>query len=108
MHILLTNDDGPPDDNTSPYIKYFLDEVQRSTDWKVTIVVPNQQRSWIGKAHFAGRVLEVSYIYTLPSTESHNERINSFEGPFAERNQFYAKHTKSGISSTAHQLPVPI
>ncbi|QWU89196.1 hypothetical protein CA3LBN_003519 [Candidozyma haemuli] len=87
MHILLTNDDGPPDDNTSPYIKYFLDEVQRSTDWKVTIVIPNQQRSWIGKAHFAGRVLEVSYIYTLPSTESHNEGINSFEGPFAERHQ---------------------
>lgn len=87
MHILLTNDDGPPSDTACPYIKYFLDEVNRSTDWKVSIVVPDQQRSWIGKAHFAGRTLQVSYIYTLGSTDSPNDKVNSYEGPFLAPNE---------------------
>lgn len=87
MHILLTNDDGPPSDTACPYIKYFLDEVSRSTDWKVSIVVPDQQRSWIGKAHFAGRTLQVSYIYTLRSTDFPNDKVNSYEGPFLAPNE---------------------
>lgn len=87
MHILLTNDDGPPSDTACPYIKYFLDEVSSSTDWKVSIVVPDQQRSWIGKAHFAGRTLQVSYIYTLGSTDFPNDKVNSFEGPFLAPNE---------------------
>lgn len=82
MHVLLTNDDGPLDDKACPYMKYFVDEIKRSTDWKVSIVVPDQQRSWIGKAHFAGKSLSTSYIYTLDSTESVNPNINSFKGPF--------------------------
>ncbi|SGZ50278.1 CIC11C00000005308 [Sungouiella intermedia] len=82
MHVLLTNDDGPLDDLACPYMKYFVDEINRSTDWKVSIVVPNQQRSWIGKAHFAGRSLSTSYIYTKESTHVCNADINKFEGPF--------------------------
>lgn len=82
MHILITNDDGPLDDVACPYIKYFVDEVHRSTDWKVLIVVPNQQRSWIGKAHFAGKKLSTSYIYTKESTRFFNPDINKYEGPY--------------------------
>lgn len=82
MHILLTNDDGPLDDKTCPYIKYLVDEINTSTDWELSIVIPNQQRSWIGKAHFAGRTLSTTYIYTKHSTESENADINSYEGPF--------------------------
>lgn len=82
MHVLLTNDDGPPDDIACPYMKYFVDEVHRSTDWKVSIVVPNQQRSWIGKAHFAGRSLSTTYIYTKESTRICTQDVNKFEGPF--------------------------
>lgn len=82
MHVLLTNDDGPLDDTACPYMKYFVDEVHRSTNWKVSIVVPNQQRSWIGKAHFAGRSLSTTYIYTKESTRICNSDINKFEGPF--------------------------
>lgn len=82
MHVLLTNDDGPPDDAACPYMKYLVDEIRRSTDWKVLIVVPNQQRSWIGKAHFAGRSVSTSYIYTRESTQTANADINKFEGPF--------------------------
>lgn len=82
MHVLLTNDDGPLDDRSCPYMKYFVDEIKRSTDWTVLIVVPNQQRSWIGKAHFAGKSLSTTYIYTVDSTETVNSNINKFEGPF--------------------------
>lgn len=82
MHVLLTNDDGPLDDRSCPYMKYFVDELKRSTDWKVLIVVPNQQRSWIGKAHFAGKALVTTYIYTKDLTAVPNSKINNFEGPF--------------------------
>ncbi|WPK24265.1 hypothetical protein PUMCH_001532 [Australozyma saopauloensis] len=85
MHVLLTNDDGPLDDKLCPYMKYFVDEIKRATDWKVSIVVPDQQRSWIGKAHFAGKQLTTTYIYTQDSTETPNSEINKFEGPFEKR-----------------------
>lgn len=84
MHVLLVNDDGPLDDKTCPYIKYLVDEINRNTDWKLSIVVPNQQRSWIGKAHFAGKTLTTTYLYTQDSTSSYNETVNEFKGPFAE------------------------
>lgn len=82
MHILLTNDDGPLDDKACPYIKYLVDEINETTDWQLSIVVPNQQRSWIGKAHFAGRALKPTYIYTETSTDSPNDDINRFDGPY--------------------------
>lgn len=85
MHVLLTNDDGPLDDKSCPYMKYFVDEIHRSTDWKVLIVVPDQQRSWIGKAHFAGKGLTTKYIYTRDSTSEPNASINNYQGPFEER-----------------------
>lgn len=87
MHILITNDDGPPDDKSCPYIKYFVDEVLRSTDWKVLIVVPDRQRSWIGKAHFAGKTLSASFIYTKDSTASERTGRNKFLGPFDQPDQ---------------------
>lgn len=82
MHILLTNDDGPINDRSCPYMKYLVDEIRASTDWDLSIVIPDQQRSWIGKAHFAGKPLVSTYIYTKYSTEKPNSDINRYEGPF--------------------------
>lgn len=82
MHVVLTNDDGPLNDKLCPYFKYLVDEIITTTDWDLSIVVPDQQRSWIGKAHFAGKILSASYIYTKVSTLQPNDKINSFEGPF--------------------------
>ncbi len=83
MHILLTNDDGPLDDKACPYMKYFVDEVLATTDWQLSIVVPNQQRSWIGKAHFAGKRLTATYIYTQLSTLGGPvPRLNQYDGPY--------------------------
>ncbi|OWB63711.1 hypothetical protein B5S32_g4807 [[Candida] boidinii] len=78
MHILLTNDDGPPNDLSSPYIKYLVQAIHKYTNWKLTITVPSSQKSWIGKAHFAGKDLTASYVYSsLDKPED-----NSCHGPF--------------------------
>ena len=64
-----------------------MDEINETTDWDLSIVVPNQQRSWIGKAHFAGKTLYTTYIYTKNSTKVKNDSINAFEGPFYSVNE---------------------
>lgn len=87
MHVLLTNDDGPLDDKSCPYMKYLVDEIISNTDWQLSIVVPDQQRSWIGKAHFAGKTLTARYIYTKHSTDFAGPGINAFEGPFDSKQE---------------------
>lgn len=82
MHILLTNDDGPLDDQLAPYIKYLVDEIRATTDWDLLIVVPDQQRLWIGKAHFAGKTVAALFVYTQESTTT-NDAVNAKLGPFA-------------------------
>lgn len=64
MHVFLTNDDGPPNDTTSPYILNFATTIKEVTDWDLSIGVPVQQRSWIGKAHIIGEDVHASYLYT--------------------------------------------
>ena len=82
MHVLLTNDDGPINDGSCPYMKYLVDEIKQNTDWDLSIVIPDQQRSWIGKAHFAGKPLVSTYIYIKYSTDEPNPDINKYDGPF--------------------------
>lgn len=77
MHVLLTNDDGPPSAETSPYIGYLVDAIKKYTDWDLSIVVPNSQKSWIGKAHMIGHDVTPTYIYTKPDTH----REYAIEGP---------------------------
>lgn len=61
MHILVVNDDGPPSNQSSPYI-HSLVSTLRSAGHKVSIILPNVQRSWIGKAHIVGQTLTPSYF----------------------------------------------
>lgn len=78
MRVLLTNDDGGPDELASSYIKYFVSAVLKHTDWDLTIAVPFSQKSWIGKAHFAGNDVTVKFIYSTIS----KPEDNSYQGPF--------------------------
>ncbi|GME85111.1 unnamed protein product [Ambrosiozyma monospora] len=79
LRVLLTNDDGGPNDLASPYVKYLVEAIELHTDWQLTIAVPSSQKSWIGKAHFAGRDVQATYIYsTIDKPED-----NSYHGPFA-------------------------
>ncbi|KAF9889121.1 hypothetical protein FE257_007610 [Aspergillus nanangensis] len=61
MHILVTNDDGPPSNESSPYIHSLIHSLQ-SAGHVVSVVLPHEQRSWIGKAHFIGSAVELSYF----------------------------------------------
>ncbi|KAL8823839.1 MAG: hypothetical protein Q9191_005507 [Dirinaria sp. TL-2023a] len=61
MHILVTNDDGPPSQQSSPYVHSFVKILQEAGN-TVSVILPHQQRSWIGKAHFVGQVTKPSYF----------------------------------------------
>ncbi|ANB15871.1 Pby1p [Sugiyamaella lignohabitans] len=75
MHVLLTNDDGPPSQEESPYVQYLVEAIQKYTNWDLSIAVPSSQKSWIGKAHLVGHNVTASYIYT-------NEINGPIDGPF--------------------------
>ncbi|KAL4906108.1 hypothetical protein BDW74DRAFT_151291 [Aspergillus multicolor] len=61
MHILVANDDGPPSNQSSPYIHSFVHTLQ-SAGHTVSVVLPHQQRSWIGKAHLIGAGVKPTYF----------------------------------------------
>ncbi|KAF2140710.1 uncharacterized protein K452DRAFT_359731 [Aplosporella prunicola CBS 121167] len=61
MHILVTNDDGPPSNDSSPYVHPFITALQEAGH-TVSVVLPHTQRSWIGKAHIVGHSIRPSYF----------------------------------------------
>lgn len=69
----MTNDDGPPSAQASPYILAFVHALEKAGH-TVSVIVPNTQRSWIGKAHIVGQDIQTSF-YFPPSTnpEVHRE-----------------------------------
>jgi len=80
MHILLTNDDGPPSNQSSPYIHSLADTLQKAGH-TVSVVLPNTQRSWIGKAHMVGQTLTPSYF--RPGTLHQDDGITQ-DRPFKD------------------------
>lgn len=77
MHVLITNDDGPPGE-ASPYFHYFVEALQKYTNWTISVALPHVQRSWIGKAHFVGHDITAEYIY--PALNG----TYDYEGPFEQ------------------------
>ncbi|KAI0459110.1 survival protein sure-like phosphatase/nucleotidase [Xylaria acuta] len=65
MHILVTNDDGPPGP-ASPYVHSLVRALQKAGH-TVSVCLPDTQRSWIGKAHMIGRTVKPMY-YRPPAT----------------------------------------
>ncbi|KAI1325965.1 survival protein sure-like phosphatase/nucleotidase [Xylariaceae sp. FL0255] len=65
MHILVTNDDGPPSP-ASPYVHALVRGLQRAGH-VVSVCLPDTQRSWIGKAHMIGKT--VKPVYYRPPKE---------------------------------------
>ncbi|KIR53822.1 5'/3'-nucleotidase SurE [Cryptococcus gattii Ru294] len=60
--VLLTNDDGPPCD-ASPNIYSFAHALERQLGWDVRVVIPDSQKSWVGKAYAINDVITASYFY---------------------------------------------
>ncbi|OCT47304.1 putative tubulin--tyrosine ligase PBY1 [Cladophialophora carrionii] len=61
MHILVVNDDGPPSNQSSPYVHSLVSTLQ-DAGHIVSVVLPHVQRSWIGKAHIVGQTLTPTYF----------------------------------------------
>ncbi|EEH39704.2 TTL domain-containing protein [Paracoccidioides lutzii Pb01] len=61
MHILVVNDDGPPSNQSSPYVHSLVHTLQ-SSGHVVSVVLPHRQRSWIGKAHLVGDTVKPTYF----------------------------------------------
>ncbi|KAK4198615.1 tubulin-tyrosine ligase [Triangularia verruculosa] len=67
MHILVTNDDGPPSPHSSPYVHSLVRTLQ-DYGHTVSVCLPHTQRSWIGKAHMIGQTVKPLY-YRPPGLE---------------------------------------
>ncbi|EXJ57598.1 hypothetical protein A1O7_07946 [Cladophialophora yegresii CBS 114405] len=61
MHVLVVNDDGPPSNQSSPYVHSLVSTLQ-DAGHVVSVVLPHVQRSWIGKAHIVGQTLTPTYF----------------------------------------------
>ncbi|CZR60984.1 related to pig tubulin-tyrosine ligase [Phialocephala subalpina] len=61
MHILVVNDDGPPSNQSSPYVHSLVQNLQ-AAGHTVSVVLPHTQRSWIGKAHIIGQTVKPTYF----------------------------------------------
>ncbi|KAK9469960.1 tubulin-tyrosine ligase family-domain-containing protein [Dipodascopsis tothii] len=72
----ITNDDGPPAADVSPFVEYFVASLKRNTDWTISVALPDSQKSWISKAHFIGQNVTASFI--RPGTAPGEP----FEGPY--------------------------
>ncbi|EIM87883.1 sure-like protein [Stereum hirsutum FP-91666 SS1] len=62
LRVLLTNDDGPPGPD-SPYIYGLYKHLTQDLGWKVKVVVPSSQKSWIGSAYQIQDVIHSRYYY---------------------------------------------
>ncbi|KAI0129477.1 5'/3'-nucleotidase sure [Xylariales sp. AK1849] len=60
MHILVTNDDGPPSVGSSPYVHSLVRALQKAGH-TISVCLPAAQRSWIGKAHMIGQTVKPTY-----------------------------------------------
>ncbi|KAI5286285.1 hypothetical protein KEM52_002062, partial [Ascosphaera acerosa] len=57
----VTNDDGPPSQQSSPYVHSLIATLQ-AAGHTTSVVLPSKQRSWIGKAHLAGHTVRPTYF----------------------------------------------
>lgn len=57
----MTNDDGPPSEQSSPYVHSLIDTLEKAGH-DVSVVLPDTQKSWIGKAHLVGHMLKPTYF----------------------------------------------
>ena len=70
----MINDDGPPSQQSSPYVHSFVQTLQNAGH-VVSVILPHQQRSWIGKAHFVGQVTKPTYF--RPGTIHEDDGVTS-------------------------------
>jgi 5'/3'-nucleotidase SurE len=60
-HCPCQNDDGPPSEQESPFIKSFLAALRKTLGWEVHVVLPSSQKSWIGNGFEIKKVIDGTY-----------------------------------------------
>ncbi|KAH9825129.1 survival protein sure-like phosphatase/nucleotidase [Melampsora americana] len=72
--VLLTNDDGPCSSSESPFIHSFSRHLRStflgSSPEKLKVVLPDSQKSWIGKAYIIKDTISLNYFDPESSTKS--------------------------------------
>ena len=58
----MTNDDGPPSAESSPYVLPFVRALEEAGH-TVSVILPDTQRSWIGKAHIVGQDVQATHYW---------------------------------------------
>lgn len=79
MHILVTNDDGPPSSDSSPYVLPLVRYLQKAGH-DVSVCLPSKQQSWIGKAYLAGQTLQPLWYYPEDSLGSEEMKSSLLTG----------------------------
>lgn len=79
----ITNDDGPPSDQSSPYIHSLVTHLQ-AAGHTVSVILPHTQRSWIGKAHLVGKSVTPSYYRPQPLTTTATGTLQNHGSTHAE------------------------
>lgn len=73
-HAQITNDDGPPSDQSSPYVHSLVSTLQQHGH-TVSVVLPHTQRSWIGKAHLVGKSVRLHLpLQIVPRRDCANQQ----------------------------------
>ncbi|KAK3070228.1 hypothetical protein LTR53_010826 [Teratosphaeriaceae sp. CCFEE 6253] len=113
MHILVTNDDGPPSTESSPYILPFVKALE-AAGHTVSVIVPDTQRSWIGKAHIVGQDVRTSPYwppYETPAVHATTDAaLEKDDGshPWILVNSTPASCAQLGLSEYFFQSRAPI
>ncbi|KAK9895829.1 sure-like protein [Cystobasidium minutum MCA 4210] len=62
--VLITNDDGPPNDHDSSFVLPFVQSLQERLGWRdMRVVLPSSQKSWIGKAYQIKDTINMSHYH---------------------------------------------
>ncbi|EED16682.1 acid phosphatase, putative [Talaromyces stipitatus ATCC 10500] len=97
MHILVVNDDGPPSQKLSPYIRPFVDALE-DAGHRVSVAIPAASRSWIGKAHIIGASLTATYVHP----DSFQE-----DGTWVEEDATEDHSKPAAVTTNSHLPPTP-
>ncbi|KAI7889283.1 survival protein sure-like phosphatase/nucleotidase [Mucor mucedo] len=75
MKVLISNDDGPPSLEESPFILPFIQHLE-NLGWDVKVCLPDSQKSWIAKSFMIKQEIHVRYYNRVTgeiSDEQHHD-----------------------------------
>ncbi|KAH8553992.1 sure-like protein [Umbelopsis sp. PMI_123] len=76
--VLISNDDGPPSPDESPFILPFIEQLE-ALGWEVSVCLPDTQKSWISKSFMIKDHIGVKYYNRETNrVQPHKSASNDF------------------------------